>query len=86
LRSSLTFLQRNASSWVQSYVYDNIRRLTNLVSPAGSFGYEYSTGAGASISASALIKKLSLPGGSYITNTFDSARAFSARKGVSPKH
>src|SRR5881409_60388 len=71
-RNSLTLQQPNASSWVQSYLYDNIRRLTNVVSPAGSFAYEYSTVA-QSVSPASLIKKLSLPGGSYITNTFDSA-------------
>jgi len=42
-----------------------------VVSPAGSFGYEY-TGVGQSVSPASLIKKLTLPGGSYITNTFDS--------------
>ena len=42
-----------------------------MVSPAGSFGYEY-TGVGQSVSPASLIKKLSLPSGSYITNTFDS--------------
>ena len=70
-RNSLTLQQPNASSWVQSYLYDNIRRLTNVVSPAGSFGYEY-TGVGQSVSPASLIKKLSLSGASYITNTFDS--------------
>jgi RHS repeat-associated protein len=71
-RSSLTLQQPNASSWAQSYLYDAIGRLTNVVSPAGSFGYDYSTGVAAPTSASTLIKKLSLPGGSYITNAFDS--------------
>jgi YD repeat-containing protein len=71
-RNSLTLQQPNASAWVQTYLYDGIRRLTNVASPAGGFGYQYSTGAGTPTSASALIKKLSLPGGSYITNTFDS--------------
>src|SRR5205809_585986 len=70
-RNSLTLQQPNASSWVQSYLYDNIRRLTNVVSPAGSFAYEYA-GVGQSASPASLIKKLSLPGGSYITSAFDS--------------
>src|SRR6266704_6713893 len=45
--------------------------LTNVVSPAGSFGYEY-TGVGQSVSPASPIKKLNFPGGSYITHTFDS--------------
>jgi len=71
LRSSLTLQQPNASSWVQNYLYDNIRRLTNVVSPAGTFNYEY-TSVGQSVSPASLLKKLTLPGGSCITNTFDS--------------
>jgi hypothetical protein len=73
LRSRLTLLQPNASNWVQDYAYDAARRLTNLVSPAGAFGYDYSAGVGAGLtSASSLIRKLRLPGGAYITNTFES--------------
>src|SRR5207244_11382781 len=49
LRNSLTLQQPNASDWVQSYLYDGIRRLTNVVSPAGTFGYEY-TNVGQSVS------------------------------------
>jgi len=70
-RNRLTLQQPNASAWVQSYLFDGIRRLTNVVSPAGAFSYEY-TCVGQSVSPASLIKKLSLPGGSYITNTFDS--------------
>ena len=72
LRTSLTLQEPNASSWVQSYLYDSVRRLTNVASPAGSFGYEFAPGVGSATTASTLIKKLSLPGGSYATNDFDS--------------
>jgi YD repeat-containing protein len=58
----------NASAWTQSYGYDSARRLTNVVSPAGTFSYIL----GGASSASPLIKKLLLPNGAYITNTYDS--------------
>src|SRR5688572_32889625 len=73
LRSGLTLLQPNTSSWTQSYGYDAANRLSSLTSPAGSFTYNYSSGVGGTTSASSLMQKLSLPNGSYITNTFDSA-------------
>ena len=68
LRSGLTLVQPNASDWAQTYAYDAIKRLTNVTSPAGAFGYEYPVGTG---STPSLISRLSLPNGSYITNTFD---------------
>jgi RHS repeat-associated protein len=71
LRSSLALLQPNASAWVQNCGYDSIRRLTNTVSPAGIFSYDYLPGVGAVTAASALVKKLNLPGGSYVTNSYD---------------
>jgi len=40
-RSRLTVAQPNASPWVQNYAYDEALRLTNVVSPAGVFGYYY---------------------------------------------
>src|SRR5206468_3124911 len=72
LRASLTLLAPDASAWTQSYGYDGGNRLTNIVSPGGAFGYQYSSGVGSPASASSLIKKLSLPNTGYITNTFDS--------------
>jgi RHS repeat-associated protein len=71
LRTGLTLLQPNASAWGQTYGYDSIRRLTNTASPAGTFSYDYMPGVGAVTAASTLVKKLSLPGGSYVTNSFD---------------
>src|SRR6266545_1883334 len=61
LRSGLTLLQPNASSWTQSYSYDAANRLSGLGSPAGSFAYNYSPGVGGITSSSSLIQKLSMP-------------------------
>jgi RHS repeat-associated protein len=61
LRTGLTL----GGSWSVSYGYDAARRLTNVVSPAGSFGYAYDS------VANGQWKKLSLPGGAYITNVYD---------------
>jgi YD repeat-containing protein len=63
LRSRLTLLQPNATDWVQDYAYDAARRPTNVVSPAGAFGYDYLPGVTNGLtSASSLIRKLTLPG------------------------
>jgi len=70
LRSGLSLLQPNASSWTQSYGYDTANRLNTLSSHAGTFGYSYNVGQ--SVSPASLIGKLTLPNGAYITNTFDS--------------
>jgi RHS repeat-associated protein len=68
LRTGLSLQAPDASAWTQGYGYDSVRRLTSITSPAGTFGYTLG-GAG---SASALIKKLLLPNGAYITNSYDS--------------
>jgi RHS repeat-associated protein len=68
LRSSLSVLAPNASPWEQTYTYDSAKRLATVTSPAGTFTYTL----GGSSAASPLIKKLALPNGSYITNTYDS--------------
>ena len=65
LLASLALDQPSASPWSQSYGYDAARRLTNTTSPAGAFGYLYS----APVTDHA--SRITLPGGSYITNTFD---------------
>jgi RHS repeat-associated protein len=57
----------SVGSWNQTYGYDNIRRLTSIISPAGEFDYTL----GGASSASPLIKKVSLPNGAYITNSYD---------------
>jgi RHS repeat-associated protein len=67
LRTALAVLAPSASSWTQSYGYDAARRLRTINSPAGGFTY---TLGGASF-GSPLTKKLLLPNGAYITNTYD---------------
>lgn len=66
-RSALSLQQPLASAWSQNYGYDAARRLQTLTSPAGAFSYDYGT----PNSASDLIRKLQLPNGAAITNTFD---------------
>jgi RHS repeat-associated protein len=70
LRASLDLQQPNASAWVQSYAYDAANRLQTITSPAGAFGYAYNTGLDGS-SSSALVAKITLPNGAFITNTYD---------------
>ncbi len=67
LRTGLSVQAPNADAWTQSYGYDSARRLTSITSPAGTFNYTL----GGASSASALIQKILLPNGAYITNTFD---------------
>jgi RHS repeat-associated protein len=47
-----------------SYGYDAAKRLTNVVSPAGTFSYAHDA-------ATHYISRLTLPNGSYITNRYD---------------
>ena len=70
LRASLSLSQVTAPAWVQNYGYDPARRLTRVISPAGEFDYTL----GGASSASPLIKRLLLPNGAFITNTYDNAR------------
>jgi RHS repeat-associated protein len=60
VRSSLAF-----SGWTNSYLYDAALRLTNITSPAGSFGYRYDS------TRAMQVGTLSLPNGAYIANTYD---------------
>ena len=41
LRKGLSLLQPSGSPWTNGYAYDAARRLTNVTSPAGAFGYAY---------------------------------------------
>jgi RHS repeat-associated protein len=59
-------LQQPTGLWTNGFAYDAARRLTNVVSPAGSHVYTL----GGSGPGSPLIKKLLLPNTSYITNTY----------------
>jgi RHS repeat-associated protein len=65
LRTGLSVLAPNASAWTVSYAYDAAKRLTNVTSQAGAFGYTYSA------PRSMLPAELALPSGAFMTNTFD---------------
>jgi len=52
-------------AWVQSYAYDAGRRLTNIASGAGAFGYAYRA------AQTRLPGSIRLPGGLQITNDYD---------------
>ena len=60
-------LSQPSGSWSQSYGYDSMWRMTNVVSPAGSFGYSYNFQP-----ASSLVTGISLPNGANIANSYDS--------------
>jgi len=66
LRTNLTLLQ-TSGSWWQRYGYDAAWRMTNTVSPAGTFAYGYNFQP-----ASALVTGIRLPNGASITNGYDS--------------
>ena len=52
-------------SWSQTYGYDGAKRLTNITSTAGSFGYAFDS------TRKMEVSKLSLPNSAYIANSFD---------------
>ena len=62
--------QPNGAAATFRYTYDAASRLTNLASIAGSFGYEYQT-TDASNGKGSLIRKLTMPNSSYVTNSFN---------------
>jgi len=64
LRTTLS-LSQPSGSWSQSYGYDVTRRMTNVTSQAGGFGYAYPS------ANFQLPSAVSLPNGAWITNTFD---------------
>jgi hypothetical protein len=65
-RVSLSLQEPSGSPWNQSYAYDAARRLTNVTSTAGGFGYGYDA------TRKMLVGKLLLPNAAYVTNTYDS--------------
>ena len=65
-RGGLSLLQPGAGAWGVTYGYDAAGRLDSVVSPAGTFDYDYHP------VRHYQINKLTLPGSAYITNTFDS--------------
>lgn len=62
-------LQQPTGTWTNLFGYDPAGRLTNVTSPAGAFGYDFSVN-GVMLPGS-LVRRLSLPNSSYVTNVFD---------------
>jgi YD repeat-containing protein len=81
LRTGLSLAQPSASAWTNGYLYDATKRLTNITSQAGAFGYAY----GAPSTASALVRRLSVPNGSFITNTYDNVARLLSTKLLNPQ-
>jgi RHS repeat-associated protein len=63
-RMSLGLLQPNAGPWTQSYEYDAVMRLANVLSPAGNFAYSYRHDEGGSDQ----IERLTMDNNNYIDN------------------
>jgi hypothetical protein len=68
LRTGLS-IQQPTASFAVTNAYDGAKRLTNVATAAGSHGYLY---AGGTTYASHLIRRLTHPNTSYITNDYDS--------------
>ncbi len=65
LRGSVSLAQPSASPWVQSYGYDQAWRLASVSSPAGAFGYNYTSG------SSELVNYMTYPNGASSGRGFD---------------
>ena len=65
LRTQL-YLQQRAGFWTNAFSYDAAKRLTDVTSPAGSFGYAF-----AQVGVTPHPSLVSLPNTSFITNHFD---------------
>jgi len=65
LRTGLS-LQQPTGAWTNGFAYDSTKRLTNVTSPAGTFGYLYEPGL-----FTHRVSRVALPNTSYITNAFD---------------
>jgi len=70
LRGLMTLEQPNQALWKLTYTYDSLGRLTNLLSPAGAFGYVYQSLDAANPKGN-LLQKITQPNGSYVTNSFN---------------
>jgi YD repeat-containing protein len=62
-------LQQPTGAWTNGFSYGPTRRLSGVIMPTGVFGYDYSLNGVAQ--PGSLVRHLSLPNGSYITNTYD---------------
>ena len=79
-RTGLSVTQPNAAAWSQSYAYDVAKRLTNITSGAGAFGYLYAA-SGIRYQPATLL----LPGGNAITNEFDSVARLTSTRLLNPQ-
>jgi RHS repeat-associated protein len=71
-RSRLAIEQPGGTRWTQEYEWDDYGRLRTTSSRAGAFAYEYLGGVtGQPAGFSGLLKRLSIPNQTYITNQFD---------------
>src|SRR5262249_41452120 len=59
-------LQQPSGAWTNGFAYDFTKRLTNVISPAGAFGYVYDP-----TLFTHHPSRISLPNTSYITNLYD---------------
>jgi RHS repeat-associated protein len=66
-RTNLSLTQPSASPWTQTYGYDSAWRMIGITSPAGAFGYQYS-----SLGNQYVVSGITLPNGASITNNYDS--------------
>jgi RHS repeat-associated protein len=78
LRTGLS-INSQPSTLNLSYAYDALKRLTNITSSAGNFGYTYDT------QHPALVAQLALPYGAKITNSFDTLARMTETIYVSPE-
>jgi len=62
-RSQRVLIQPTGNAWTNRYVWDADHRLSTMTSSAGTHTYN---------TQGSLVKELVLPGGQFITNTFDS--------------
>jgi hypothetical protein len=67
LRSGFS-LQQPAGSFTNGYNYDAAHRLSSIVSHSGTYSYHYYPTNRGITAATRLIRKLTLPPGSYLTN------------------
>lgn len=58
-------LSQPVGNWTQSYNYDSAWRMTNITSPAGYFGYQYSS------AGQDLVSGVTLPNAALIANSYD---------------
>jgi len=70
LRRTMSIEQPNGSPWVVTYSYDAAHRLTNVVSPSGSFSLSF-TNVGGALTPGNLLRAIGLPNGGHITNDYD---------------